>query len=452
MSLFRKVLLAPALFAVAVFCSSHALSATDSPGKLDELRRFSNIFDLVNRSYVREVKPAELVDGAVKGMLQSLDPHSTYLTATEYKDLQESTSGKFLGVGIEISMENNQLIVVSPIDDTPAYKAGLKPGDIILAVDGHPTQEMSMQEAVSRIRGPKGTEVELLIMHKDAKIPATVKVVRDTIPIVSVKARTLEPGYHWLRISRFSETTTRDLLEGIAEAKKRGGMKGVVLDLRNNSGGLLDQAVKVSEIFLRSGEIVSIRRREKVDVTYRATAGGTAVACPTVVLVNAGSASAAEIVAGALKDHKRALLIGEKTFGKGSVQDVIPMPGGNTALKMTIALYYTPSGRSIQAEGVEPDLLVPFEIPREGAARPSRVSPFREKDLSRHLEQPVKSGDSKAGAQPEAAIDKDAPEKDTKEPGVAHPEAQAFLERDNQLRLALQMVKALPSMRAIQAE
>jgi len=408
--------------------------------KFDGMKRFSQVYEYVRQYYVRDAQPNELMEGAIKGMLQNLDPHSTYLTATEYKDMKESTSGAFFGIGVEISMENGQLTVVSPIEDTPAYKAGLKAGDIILAVDGHHTQDMTMQESVSKIRGAKGTEVELLILHKEDKTPSTVKIVRDSIPLISVKIRYLETGYVWARITRFSDNTQKELLDGLEDAAKQGEIKGIVLDLRNNPGGLLDQAVKVTDVFLGSGEIVSMRGREASDVrSFRAMPFKSDQNGPLVVLVNAGSASASEIVAGAIQDHKRGLLIGERTFGKGSVQNVIPLPDGS-GLKLTVALYYTPNGRSIQAEGIQPDFLAPFEPPRKEESLVSRINAIREQDLSRHIEKTNKE-------------DKVQTEKADKEDKAAEveitPEVRAFLERDNQLRLGLQMVKVLPKIHEI---
>lgn len=425
-----KVLLALCLLALAAspaFCAS-----TD---KYTDMKRFSKAFDLIRNSYVRDVDNEELMNGAIKGMLEGLDPHSTFLSKEDFKEMQEATSGEFYGVGIEISTENNQLIVVSPIEDTPADKAGLKAGDVILAVDGQSTQDMTTQEAVSKIRGPKGTEVELLIMHKEAKAPTTVKIVRDAIPLISVKARFLDDdGYLWVRLTRFNDRTTLELLEALRDQAKKSEIKGIVLDLRNNPGGLFKQSVSVADVFLKKGAIVSMRGRGGQVLEYHeAKSASSDVVCPLAVLVNQGTASASEIVAGALQDHSRAVIIGERTFGKGSVQKIDPL-GDGTAIKMTIARYYTPKGRSIQAEGIVPDLEIAFEPPREGDPKPLRFFGPREKDLSRHLE-------NTSGAKDDAPKTK-----------LVGDEAKAQLERDNQLRMALQMVRGLPRFSEIQAQ
>jgi carboxyl-terminal processing protease len=405
-------------------------NATDGPGRFESLKRFSQVLDLVERFYVSDVSRDELMEGAIRGMLQNLDPHSAFLDAAEYREMQESTSGEFFGIGIEITQQNDRLVVVAPIADTPAARAGLRAGDIILAVDGKLTQEMTLRESVSRIRGPRGSTVKLTILHEGENSPETVSIERDSIPLISVKAHELEPGYLWVRLSRFSERTTNELHDAIREERKRGPIKGLILDLRNNPGGLLDQAVHVADTFLSEGTIVSIKGRiESNNRDFKATAQATDVKAPLVVLVNAGSASASEIVAGALRDHKRGLLLGERTFGKGSVQNVIPLADGS-GLKLTIALYHTPDGTSIQAEGVEPDIKLPFVQPaREEESKAKH--PFgimREKDLARHLE----NGEDKKS--PETERDK---------------ESVASLERDNQLRMALQLVKQLPRLQAI---
>ena len=463
------------LLAVGGAISGHAASAAESTAesRIDELKRFSQVLNIVERFYVNDVNRKDLLLGALKGMLQALDPHSSMLTSEEFREMKETTSGEFFGIGIEITSEGNQLTVVTPIEDTPAYKAGLKPGDYILAIDDQPTMEMSLQEAVSKIRGPKDTEISLSILHRDSKAPVTVRIKRDVIPYVSVKSRELEPGYFWIRLTRFSERTTQELLDALADAKKKGDIKGIVLDLRNNPGGLLDQAVSVSDVFLKEGTIVSMRGRgEQPSREFNAKDQRSDVAVSLVVLVNAGSASAAEIVAGALGDQKRALLIGERTFGKGSVQNIIPLPDGS-GVKLTIALYYTPSGRSIQAEGIMPDIELPFEAPKEGdkAANPLRY--LREKDLRRHLEvnkgeEGAKAEEAKNGKTAEetkkdkknqktetkgkAAADKDKVLPEAKISESVLPDAKDFLEKDNQLRMGLQFVKSLPKMSEIHSK
>ena len=374
------------------------MRARSADADYDALRRFSQVLDMVEQYYVKDVEQKELIDGALKGMLQGLDPHSTLLSTKEFQEMQESTNGEFFGVGVEITMENGQVLVVAPIEDTPGYRAGLRSGDIIVAVDGQYTMEMSLSEASSKMRGKRG------------------------------KARELEPGYHWIRLTRFSGRTTQELLDALRDAKKN-DIKGIVLDLRNNPGGLLDQSVSVSDVFLKDGVIVSIRGREEGNSrSYSAKSQADDVDVPMVVLVNAGTASAAEIVAGALRDQKRALILGERTFGKGSVQNIIPLPDG-TGLKLTVALYYTPSGKSIQAEGIVPDFELAWEAPREQDK--SDLS-LREQDLSRHLEQAGKNGKSRKKADDKAA-----------------EENEQLLARDNQLRMALQFVKTLPALRQL---
>lgn len=404
------------------------MRARSADADYDALRRFSQVLDMVEQYYVKDVEQKELIDGALKGMLQGLDPHSTLLSTKEFQEMQESTNGEFFGVGVEITMENGQVLVVAPIEDTPGYRAGLRSGDIIVAVDGQYTMEMSLSEASSKMRGKRGTEVELLVLHKGEQRPVTMRIKREAIPVVSVKARELEPGYHWIRLTRFSGRTTQELLDVLRDAKKN-DIKGIVLDLRNNPGGLLDQSVSVSDVFLKDGVIVSIRGREEGNSrSYSAKSQADDVDVPMVVLVNAGTASAAEIVAGALRDQKRALILGERTFGKGSVQNIIPLPDG-TGLKLTVALYYTPSGKSIQAEGIVPDFELAWEAPREQDK--SDLS-LREQDLSRHLEQAGKNGKSRKKADDKAA-----------------EENEQLLARDNQLRMALQFVKTLPALRQL---
>ncbi|GFH63456.1 MAG: carboxy-terminal-processing protease [Candidatus Desulfovibrio kirbyi] len=421
------------VFQPAAIAADKITQPKEIPNKFEALKRFSQVLDLVERHYVHDVTQDDLVKGAVKGLLQGLDPHSTFMNADEYKEMQQTTSGEFFGVGIEISLENGQVIVVTPIEDTPAFRAGLQTGDVILSINGQATQELSLQEVVSRIRGPKGTEVELTIMHSGVKNPQTVHIVRDAIPLISVKSKKLEDGYYWMRLTRFSERTTEELKEAFRNAEKEsvalGGIKGIVLDLRNNPGGLLDQAVSIADVFLRDGTIVSIKGRHgSSDHVYEAQRQSDDVHTPVVALINAGSASASEIVAGALRDQKRALIMGERSFGKGSVQKIIPLPDGS-GLKLTVALYYTPSGSSIQAEGIVPDMEIALEAPQNTDDKDTERFQVREQDLNRHLE----NGKDKKSAQ-----DK-----------VKKEEGKDQLARDNQLRMALQVVKSLPKMQSI---
>jgi len=410
-----------------------------APGKDDQfeaLRRFSQVVDMVETHYVKPVTKAELIQNSIKGMLEQLDPHSAFLSPEDFKELQVSSSGAFHGIGIEISSENGRLVVVSPIEDTPAYKAGLKSGDIILEIDGQPTMEIGLNEAVKKIRGAQGTSVTLTILHKGAQQPVDVTIARGTIPIISVKTQELEKGFLMCRITRFNEHTTKELRDKISEYSKKTPVQGIVLDLRNNPGGLLDQAVSVADTFLADGLIVYIQGKDpqsRRDFNGRKESGEM-TEVPLVTLINAGSASASEIVAGALQDRKRSLLIGEKTFGKGSVQTVVSLPDGS-GIKLTTALYYTPNGRSIQAEGIVPDLDIPFAAPAsdEDKNLKDRFT-FREKDFSRHLENgTAKKG--KKGAKPSPAQDNEA--------------ARILIEKDNQLRLGLEMVKTLPKIRDI---
>jgi carboxyl-terminal processing protease len=430
-----RFLTTAALSLMAFLAGGGTMRAVSADTDYDSIRRFSNIMDLVQKYYVKDVTQSELVEGAVKGMLQSLDPHSSFMTKKEFKSMQEETSGEFFGVGVEITMENNQVLVVTPIEDTPGFRAGLRAGDIIVTVDGQFTSEMTLTEVVGKMRGKRGTTVELKVLHKDSSKPVTMSIKRDAIPLISVKSRQLEPGYHWMRVTRFTGNTAQELRKAIAKAKAEGGIKGMVLDLRNNPGGLLDQSVQVADMFLKKGTVVSVRgRKAEEEKPYLSHDDPDDITCPLVVLVNAGSASASEIVAGALQDRKRALILGERTFGKGSVQNLMPLPDG-TGLKLTIARYYTPSGRTIQAEGIKPDFEVAWEAPREKDASAQGIS-FREKDLRGHLEK------------------KDGGER-TKEPGAGtkdegQEDAKEMLERDNQLRLALQFVKTLPIVRLLE--
>jgi carboxyl-terminal processing protease len=323
-----------------------------------QLNLFGEVFERVRADYVEEVTDEKLIESAINGMLTSLDPHSSYLSPKDFEDMQVQTKGEFGGLGIEVTMEDGVIKVVSPIDDTPAARAGVLPGDIITHLDGEPVLGLTLAEAVDKMRGPANTEIKLTI-RRGNKEPFDVVVKRDVIRVDSVRSRPLDDiGY--VRVTSFTEQTDQGLKKAVDKLKSDmgSGMKGLILDLRNNPGGLLDQAIAVSDDFLDKGEIVSTRGRNADDVQRtNARPGDIAEGLPIVLLINGGSASASEIVAGALQDHRRAILLGTRSFGKGSVQTIIPLPG-HGAMRLTTARYYTPSGRSIQAKGIEPDIVV----------------------------------------------------------------------------------------------
>ncbi len=353
---------------------------------LDELRTFTEVFAKIKNDYVEQVDDKELLENAIRGMLAGLDPHSAYLVKEAYKELQEGTSGEFGGLGIEVGLEDGFVKVISPIDDTPAQRAGVKAGDLIIRLDDVPVKGMSLNDAVKRMRGKPGSSIILTIIRRGEEKPLTISIVRDFIRVKSVRARTLEPGFGYLRISTFQSRTTDDMRREIENIKEENQqkLKGIILDLRNNPGGVLNAAVGVSDLFLDKGLIVYTEGRVKdSQLKFNAKPVDLLNNIPIVVLVNAGSASASEIVAGALQDHKRAIIMGEKTFGKGSVQTILPMTN-EAALKLTTARYYTPNGRSIQASGIVPDIF----IERVKVAQlDDEISPIvKEANLSGHLE------------------------------------------------------------------
>ena len=347
---------------------------------MEELRLFAEVIERIRAAYVEDVDDSELLEAAIRGMLNELDPHSAYLSPDEFDDLRASTRGEFGGIGIEISMDDGLLRVVAPIDDTPASEAGLQAGDMILRIDDESVRGMTMQDAVNKLRGEPGTEVELQLLREGSEAPEKVTLTRDTIRIQSVRSDMPVPGFGYLRVSQFQRNTAEDLRTHLKDLKEREELKGLVLDLRNNPGGTLDAAVDVADVFLDSGLVVYTQGRDEGSrVDYEASSGDAAEDIPVVVLVNSGSASASEIVAGALQDQGRGIVMGRPTFGKGSVQTVLPLHQ-ERALKLTTARYYTPSGRSIQAEGIAPDIEV--DVARvEVQQRRER----READLPRHL-------------------------------------------------------------------
>jgi carboxyl-terminal processing protease len=404
---------------LAGLCVTASSSQARDTDHYQALKQFSQVLDLIEKNYVQEVNRTDLIHGAIQGMLNSIDPHSTYIDLEKFKMMQEEFQGEFGGIGIQIGVRDKRLIVIAPIEDTPADKAGLKAGDVILEIDGVSALDISLEDAVSKIRGPKGKAVELTILRKDSQAPEKITIVRGTIPLISVKTKELEPGYLHVRLTDFKANTTEDLHRKLQEYTASKELKGIVLDLRNNPGGLLNQAISVTDTFLRDGLIVYTQGRDaKSRRDETASKQSTDVVCPVVVLINSGSASASEIVAGALQDRKRAILVGERTFGKGSVQSIMPLSDGS-AVKLTIALYYTPNGRSIQAAGIEPDLELPFvAAPEEAAGQ----GDFREANLSKHLDNP--NGDAMQG--------------------LGEADAKEALAKDNQLRIGLSMVKSLP--------
>jgi carboxyl-terminal processing protease len=328
---------------------------------LQEIRAFTEVFDKIKSDYVDEITDKSLLESAIRGMLSGLDPHSTYLDPEAYQELQEGTTGEFGGLGIEVGMEDGFIKVIAPIDDTPAQKAGIKPGDLIVRINDTSIKDLSLGDAVKMMRGKPGTDIRLTIIREGQKEPLKITITRAVVKVQSVKSRILEPHFGYIRISHFQSHTGEDLNEALVKLKEENGredLKGLILDLRNNPGGILGSAVATADIFLDRGLIVYTKgRAPDSEMRFNATSADLLKNAPMVVLVNGGSASASEIVAGALQDHKRAIIMGSRTFGKGSVQTILPM-NNNAALKLTTALYYTPSGRSIQAEGIMPDIVL----------------------------------------------------------------------------------------------
>jgi carboxyl-terminal processing protease len=436
--------------------SALAEKATAPQLPLDDLRAFAEVFGKIKNDYVDSVEDKKLISEAINGMLTGLDPHSSYLDADAFKDLQAGTQGEFGGLGIEVGMEDGFVKVVSPIEDTPAHRAGIKSGDLIIKLDETQVKGMTLNDAVKRMRGKPDTAIVLTVLRKGVAKPIEIKVVRAIIKTKSVKPKLIEPGYAFVRVTQFQEHTGEDLakaLKALSEENK-GPLKGLVLDMRNNPGGLLNGAVGVSAAFLPKGDLVVYTEGRAEDAKMRLTAnpdhyvrGGARAdylrdlpaefkSVPMVVLVNGGSASASEIVAGALQDHKRAVVMGTQTFGKGSVQTILPMNNG-TAIKLTTARYFTPEGRSIQAKGIEPDVVV-----EEAQINTANLgNGLREADLTRHLANP--NGEKETPSKkPETNTD---PEKVIPAPaeGEVTPPAEFGSESDYQLKQALNLLKGL---------
>jgi carboxyl-terminal processing protease len=424
----KKVLLLLCLFTSLFLLGLQGdspVSAALERGIYKNLKTFNEVLDIVQKNYVEEIESKKLIEGAINGMMKSLDPHSTYMSADMYKELEVETRGSFGGIGIEITIKKDVLTVVSPIEDTPAFNAGIKAGDQIIQIDGKSTKDITIMEAVKKLRGPKDSRVTITIMRENMTKPKEFVITRDIIKIKSVKSRIFDDRIGYIRVSSFQERTVDDLKKEIKDINaKVGVITGLILDLRNNPGGLLNQAIGVTDIFLKSGIIVSTKGRTKsMESQSVAKDDGDEPTCPMVVLVNEGTASASEIVSGALQDNGRALVIGTQTFGKGSVQTVIPLEEGS-ALKLTTAKYYTPNGRSIQAEGIKPDIVVKYIRPSEDKELTDEF--IRERDLKGHIKS------------------KKEQETNTEE---SLKREQDILIQDNQLKSAIDIIKSWDIMK-----
>lgn len=449
------------LFGVALVFSGRGLPEVSAregskSNLFEELKTFTDVLSVVKRDYVSDVENKKLVEGAIKGLLATLDPHSGYLDPDFYQDLQVQTKGEFGGLGIEITIKDGLLVVVAPMEGSPAERAGVRPGDIIVKIDGKYTKEFSLVDAVKRLRGPKGSPIQISMSRKGVPELIDITIVRDNIAVKSVKSRYLGDGFGYVRVSQFMEHTADDLKAALESLQRESGLpelRGVILDMRNNPGGLLAQAVRVSDMFLKDGVIVYTDGRvDAQKQKFFAHEKGTQPDYPMIVLVNAGSASASEIVAGALKDHGRALVLGTQTFGKGSVQTITPLENGG-ALTLTTALYYTKSGNSIQARGVKPDIEVEMGPTPGDAAEAGTRSPIgdlREEDLPGAIGNPSKAGPS----------DGDALKKINKTPTIRpdmsaiNPEKediQVWENKDPQFRRALDLLKTFSVFKPSQA-
>ena len=420
-------LLAGAVIGAGVTLTHGVLADKNKPDALPlkDLQTFVEILNRVKTDYVEPVTDETLLENAVRGMLSGLDPHSAYLDKEEFADINVSTSGKFGGLGIEVGSFNGFVRVIAPIDDTPAARAGVQSGDLIIRIDAAPVKGMSLNEAVKRMRGDPGTKITLTIAREGAAEPLELELKRDIINVATVRSRVLEPGLGYLRISTFSSGTGKALSDEFRKLTKQGELKGLVIDLRNNPGGVLNAAIEVSDAFIDKGPIVSIKGRvSDSNRDFNAKPGDLMDGKPIIVLINGGSASASEIVAGALQDQKRALLVGSKSFGKGSVQTILPL-NNDSAIKLTTARYFTPSGRSIQAEGIDPDIVVrPVKVAKADGPNPLAIS---EDDLEGRLE---------GGTRKQTAEQREAIKKQT-------DAEQALAESDYTLYEALHLLKGM---------
>lgn len=415
-----------ALFFLLLLLGSPVLAEESEDAKLTtykQLEIFSNVLSILQENYVEEIDTKEVLNGAIRGLLFSLDPHSSYMPPESFKDLQEETRGSFSGIGIEVTIKNDILTVVSPIADTPADLAGLKANDTIIEIDGMNTKNMAPDEAIAKLRGPAGSTVTLSIHREGWKNLKVITLKREIIPIQSVKAEFLSPGIVYTRITNFQSHTTADFKAKLQTLKKQHSIDGMILDLRNNPGGLLTQAISIADIFLNKGTIVYTKgRREDQNNVYAAHDNGEKTMYPLVLLVNEGSASASEIVAGAIQAHKRGIIVGSRTFGKGSVQTIIPLPDG-AGLRMTTAKYYTPDDRSIQALGITPDVEIPFIACGPSESSSAVPKQLKEEDLARHL----------PGSPQEQSNDREE----------SAQQLEQRLQTDNQLRTAYNILKSL---------
>lgn len=420
-NLIRRLAMAAVAAAVCVILLVNPLAAKEQT--YEGLKTFTEILSLVESNYVEDVESKELLEGAIRGMLRTLDPHTSYMTPEVFKEMQVETEGEFGGLGIEVTIQDDILTVVAPIEDTPAHKAGVLAGDMIVKVDGEPTKNMSLVDAVRMMRGPVGSPITISVLREGAEEPIDITIVRDLIHIQSVRTRLIEPSIGYIRLRSFNKTTSDDLQVALKDLEEQ-GMTHLVLDVRNNPGGLLDQAVETAGLFLEPGKkVVSIRGRfpNQLMPPFSADKSGH-IGYPMVVLINGGSASASEIVAGALQDYGRAVLLGTTTFGKGSVQTIVPLSDGS-GLRLTTAKYYTPNDRLIQGKGIEPDILVDNATPGDIADELERRRFLREKDLQGALK----------GEEP--AVE---PENDKEDLDDGWSKA---LEKDHQLQRAIELLK-----------